>query len=206
MRNENQEAFLRDDVPVIVATVAFGMGINKPNVRYVLHVDLPKNIESYYQETGRAGAMACRRIACCSSLGAMWRSMATSSTRWRMSRPHGCARQQLRQMADFAEFGGCRINSLLRYFGEHRDESNCGRCDNCLDVREEVDVTIECQKLLSCVFRINKLGPHMGLNHTVEVLRGSENAKVLARGHIRFRRTGSGRTSRRRIGRRWDGS
>ena len=78
---------------------------------------------------------------------------------------------------------GCRRVSLLGYFGERWTERNCGSCDNCLDQREEVDVTIECQKLLSCIFRINRIGPAMGLNHTVEVLRGSENAKVLAKGH-----------------------
>ena len=191
-RTHNQEAFIRDDVSAICATVAFGMGINKPNVRYVLHADLPKNIESYYQETGRAGrdGLPAECLLLFSAGDVMkYRHFIEEMVDETAAR---VAQQQLRQMADFAEFTGCRRANLLRYFGEELPDENCRSCDNCLDDRKEIDVTVSCQKLLSCVYRINRQGYAMGLKHTVDVLRGSKNARVLNKGHDRLSTHGIG--------------
>src|ERR1700716_3039152 len=152
-RAKHQEAFLRDDVRVITATIAFGMGINKPNVRFVVHHDLPKNVEGFYQETGRAGrdGLPSECLLLFSAGDAVKYSRFIDEVSDEKQRQ--IATTQLRQMVDFAESGECRRVALLRYFGEDFRESNCGGCDNCLAPHKTFDGTLAAQKFLSCVYR-----------------------------------------------------
>jgi ATP-dependent DNA helicase RecQ len=178
-RTVNQELFLRDEVTVVCATIAFGMGINKPNVRFVVHYDLPKNVEGFYQETGRAGRDGLPSE--CLLLFSAGDAVKYSKFIDEVSDEHErqIARRQLRQMVDFAESHECRRATLLRYFGEDWRELNCGGCDNCLTPRETFDGTVEAQKFLSCVYRVReKSGFDFGVNQIAEVLTGAETEKV----------------------------
>jgi ATP-dependent DNA helicase RecQ len=179
-RTQNQEAFIRDDVRIIVATIAFGMGINKSNVRFVIHYDLPKNLESYYQEIGRAGRDGLRSH-CLLLLG----YGDISKIRYFIDQKSGQERQvanhHLNVMLGYAESQSCRRVPLLAYFGEAFTQTPCEMCDNCLAGQKElIEVTIPAQKFLSCVARTRQL---FGANHIIDVLRGSEAEKVLKHGH-----------------------
>ena len=180
IRRLNQERFIRDETPIIVATIAFGMGIDKPNVRLIVHYDMPKSIEGYYQETGRGGRDSLPGD-CVLFYSAGDRSkqeywigrMADEGERRR-------ARRKLDGMVDYCEMTGCRRAYLLGYFGEALDRQNCGGCDFCMADVEQFDATVIAQKILSAVIRTEE---RYGVAHVADVLRGSRARKVIDAGH-----------------------
>ena len=179
-RKQNQELFIKDDVQIIVATIAFGMGINKPNIRFVIHFDLPKNLEGYYQEIGRAGRDGlkshCLLLFSYGDIAKIKYFINQKEDKERL-----IANIHLDALVSFCETNVCRRIPLLNYFGEKYSIENCGICDNCVEeAKELVDITIHAQKFLSCMKRT---GEYFGAGHIIDILRGSKAQKVLDRSH-----------------------
>jgi ATP-dependent DNA helicase RecQ len=193
-RAGNQDNFLRDDTRIICATIAFGMGINKPNVRWIIHHDLPKNIEGYYQETGRAGRDGlpgdCLLLFSAGDVAKQTHFLAEITNEHEQQ----VARAQLRQIVHYAESSACRRAELLEYFGEVFPVANCGACDNCLEPRDTYDGTLVAQKFLSCVYRIQQASRFgTGMNHVIEVLTGADTDKIRKWGHEQLTTYGIGK-------------
>lgn len=194
VRTQNQDAFIKDDIDIIVATIAFGMGINKPNVRYVIHYDMPKNIEAYYQQIGRAG-----RDGIHADCLVLFSYADTQKIRYFINKKEGkekqVAEQHLKSLLKFLECPGCRRKPLMGYFGEVYANDECEMCDNCLSVDAEAqDLTEPAQKFLSCIVRTDQT---FGSNYISDVLRGSKSKKVLDNGHDKISTYGIGKDWKR---------
>jgi len=190
VRQQNQERFLREDNIIIVATIAFGMGIDKPDVRFVAHLNLPKSIEAYYQETGRAGrdglpanAWMAYGLQDVITLKQMQENSDADEQHKRIER------HKLDSMLGLSELTSCRRQALLQYFGDKLDQP-CGNCDNCLTPPETWDATVAAQKALSCVHRT---GQRFGVNYLIDVMRGSDHQRIKQFGHEQLSTYGIGK-------------
>lgn len=189
IRNQVQEGFTKDDIQIVIATVAFGLGINKSNIRYVIHFEPPRTVESYYQEIGRAG-----RDGLSAEALFLYDEQDIARIKKRISQGENSHRvnvemQRFQAMTAFAEAQTCRRQVILNYFAEYT-EQRCGNCDICLDPPSQFDGSEAAKKVLSCVFRVNQQGD---IHHIIEVLRGQQSVKVMQLKHDKVSTFGIGK-------------
>ena len=189
-RKRNQEAFSRDRVTIIVATIAFGMGIDKSNVRFVIHADLPKNIEGYYQETGRAGRDG-ETANCLLFFG----RQDISKIRYFIDqmpneKEQSIAMEKLNKTVKYASHNVCRRRQLLEYFGEDYSNDNCGACDICMGNVEKIDITTDTQILMSA---ISRTGQYFGIKHIIDVVAGADTKRIRELQHNEIKTYGAGK-------------
>ena len=188
VRERNQQRFLREEGIIVVATIAFGMGIDKPNVRFVAHLDLPKNLEAYYQETGRAGRDGLPANAWMTYGAGDLQNLRRLLGEVESEERRAVERRKIDALAGYCETMSCRRQVLLGYFGEG-DHPPCGHCDNCREPPESWDGTIAAQKALSAVYRT---GQHFGAHYLADILLGNRTERVVGRGHDRLKTFGVG--------------
>ncbi len=187
-RTANQDAFLKEDIEVIVATIAFGMGIDKPDVRFVIHYDIPKSLEGYYQETGRSGRDGGEGV-CITFYSSKDLQKLEKFMQGKPIAEQEIGRQLLNETAAYAESSICRRKTLLHYFGEDFQEDNCGNCDNCLNPKKKIEAR---EQLCSVMETILSVKENFKADHIVDILLGRETTEVLAHGHEELEEFGTG--------------